>query len=201
MPQAEFQVRQKRDPCVIERVHLKGCELFWSKQHDLIYQDVIKTKKNIYVPVQWIDIDHIKKDLTYFGEPLDMAEKLGIEEIILFQLDFDPEIVAQFFVTVHFHSDAERTMTWMTNGEKMSATWKEFMNLMNIRDEGLENPAGLRPHAKPSATPKEKLLPYFIEKDVMAVPSIPGIHWVLQGADQPSFTQSCIASEVLKILS
>ncbi|KAE8768919.1 RING-H2 finger protein ATL32-like [Hordeum vulgare] len=31
--------------------------------------------------------------------------------------------------------------------------------------------------------------------------SIPGIHWVLQGADQPSFTQSCIASEVLKILS
>ncbi|KAE8775456.1 hypothetical protein D1007_52013 [Hordeum vulgare] len=36
--------------------------------------------------------------------------------------------------------------------------------------------------------------------DVMAVPSISGIHWVLQGADQPSFTQCCIASEVLKIL-
>ncbi|XP_044979323.1 uncharacterized protein LOC123446852 [Hordeum vulgare subsp. vulgare] len=111
-----------------------------------------------------MDMDHLKKDLTYFGEPLHMVEQLGIAELITFHLDFDPEIVAQFFVTIHFHTDAKRTMTWVTNGERLSATWKEFMDLMNIRDEGLENPLGLHPHAKPSATPKEKLLPYFIEK-------------------------------------
>ncbi|KAE8789244.1 40S ribosomal protein S5-1 [Hordeum vulgare] len=38
-------------------------------------------------------------------------------------------------------------------------------------------------------------------QDVMASPASRVIHWVLEGADQPSFTQSCIASEVLKILS
>lgn len=124
---------------------------------------MIKIKKNIYVLVQWIDIDHLK-DPTYFGEPLDMVEQLGIAEIIQFHLDFDPEIVAQLFVTVHFHTDAECTMTWMTNGERLSATWKEFMNLLNIHDEELENPVGLRPRANPSTTPKEKLLPYFSEK-------------------------------------
>ncbi|KAI5017259.1 hypothetical protein ZWY2020_037637 [Hordeum vulgare] len=164
MPQAEFQIRRKRAPYVIDRVHLKDCELFWSKQQALIYEDVIETKKNIYVPVQWIDIDHLKKDPTYFGEPLDMVEQLGIGEIIVFQIDFDPEIVARLFVTVRFHTDAERTMTWMTNGERLSATWKELMDLLHIRDEGHEQPVDLRSHAKPSDAPKEKLLPYFIEK-------------------------------------
>lgn len=55
-------------------------------------------------------------------------------------------------------------MTWITNGERLSTTWKEFMDLLNIHDEGLENPVGLCQHTKPSDTPKEKLLTYFIEK-------------------------------------
>jgi hypothetical protein len=46
----------------------------------------------------------------------------------------------------------------------LAATWKEFMDLLGIRVEGLEKPAGVRPHEKPAATPKEKLLPYYINK-------------------------------------
>ena len=57
-----------------------------------------------------------------------MVEQFAIEDIILFHLDFDPEIVAQFFASVHFHTDVERSMTWMTNGERMTADWKEFMD-------------------------------------------------------------------------
>ncbi|KAE8797509.1 Exocyst complex component 7 [Hordeum vulgare] len=109
-------------------------------------------------------MEHLKKDRAYIGEPLSMVEQLGIAELITFHLDFDPEIVAKFFVPVHFHSDEAPTMTWMINGERLSATWKEFMDLLNVHDEGLEYLVGLRPHAKPSATAKEKLLPYFIEK-------------------------------------
>ena len=51
-------------------------------------------------------------------------EQFGIEDVISFHLDFDPEIVAQFFALVHFHPVEERTMTWMTNGQRMTATWK-----------------------------------------------------------------------------
>ncbi|KAE8779396.1 hypothetical protein D1007_47608 [Hordeum vulgare] len=93
-----------------------------------------------------------------------MVEQLCIEEIISFHLDYDPDIVAQFFASVHFHTDEERTMTWMTNGERLCANWKEFMDLLHIRDEGLEKLVGLRPHENPNAAPKEKLLPYLIEK-------------------------------------
>lgn len=94
----------------------KGNELFWTKQQNLIYIDVIKSKHNIYVPMQWIDMNHLRKDRAYFGEALDLVEQFGIDDFIMFHMDFDPEIVAQFFASVHFHTDEERTMTWMTNG-------------------------------------------------------------------------------------
>ena len=44
-------------------------DLFWTKQQNLIYLDVIKSKQNIYVDVHWIDMNHMKKDnnRAYFG--------------------------------------------------------------------------------------------------------------------------------------
>ena len=138
--------------------------MFWTKQQNLIYLDVIKAKQNIYVPVEWIDMEHLRKNQAYFGEPLDLVEQFGIEEIITFHLDFDPELVAQFFASVHFHTDEKRTMTWMTNGKRMSAEWKEFMDMLNIRDEGLDVPVGACPHANPESANKNKLQPFLVEK-------------------------------------
>ena len=69
---------------------------------------------------------HMRKDnnRAYFGETLDLIEQFGIEDLLTFHMDFDPEIVAQFFASVHFHMDEQRTMTWMTNGKRMFAKWK-----------------------------------------------------------------------------
>ena len=69
-------------------------------------------------------------------------EQFGIEDFITFRMDFDSELVAQFFASVHFHTDGEHTMSWMSNGKKLSATWKEFMTLLNVRDEGPDVPVG-----------------------------------------------------------
>ena len=55
-------------------------------------------------------------------------------------------------------------MTWMTNGKRMSTKWKEFMDLLNVRDEGLDVPVGIRPHANPESASKNKLQPYLVEK-------------------------------------
>ena len=120
---------------------------------------MIKAKQNIYVPVQWIDMDHLKKNRAYFGEPLDLVEQFGIEELITFHPDFDPELVAQFFASVHLHTDEKRTMIWMTNGKRMTAEWKEFMGLSHVRDEGLDVPIGVRPHANPSLLPRTSYNP------------------------------------------
>ena len=92
---------------------------------------------------------HMREDKHhhYFGEALDLVEQFAIEDVISFHLDYDPELVAQFFASVHFHSREDRRMTWMTNGRQLTATWKEFMDLLRVPDEGLHTPVGVRPHA------------------------------------------------------
>ena len=79
--------------------------MFWTKQQNLIYLDVIKAKQNIYVDVHWIDMNHMRQDRHrgYFGEALDLVEQFGIEDVISFHLDYDPEIICQLFASVHFH--------------------------------------------------------------------------------------------------
>ena len=74
MPQAEFLIQRKLNPYVKTREHSRGNDLFWTKQQNLIFLDVIKAKQNIYVPVQWIGMDHLKKNQTYFGKPLHLVE-------------------------------------------------------------------------------------------------------------------------------
>ena len=72
-------------------------------------------------------------------------------------MDFDPEIVAKFFASVHFHTDDEGTMTWMTNGKRMSAKSKEFMEILHVRDERLNVHVGVRPHGNPDSANKNKI--------------------------------------------
>ena len=85
---------------------------------------MIKNKQNTYVDVKWIDMHHLRKDKfrDYFGEALDLVEQFAIEPVISFHLDYDPEIICQFFALVYFHPGDERRMTWMTNGRQLSAT-------------------------------------------------------------------------------
>ena len=46
----------------------------------------------------------------------------------------------------------------------MTAEWKEIMDLLLVRDVGLDLPAGVRPHANPESSSKNKLQPYLVEK-------------------------------------
>ena len=48
-------------------------------------------------------------------------------------------------------------MTWMTNGRQLTATWKDFMDLLLVPDDGLATPVGVRPHANPESASKNRL--------------------------------------------
>ena len=74
----EYVERQRINPYVNPRAILRGTELFWTKQHALIYLDVIKSKQNTFVDVKWIDMQHMRKEKfhDYFGEALDLVEQL-----------------------------------------------------------------------------------------------------------------------------
>ena len=51
IPLAEFVTRRKISCYVNPRANFRGNDLFWTKQQNLIYLDVIKAKKNTYVDV------------------------------------------------------------------------------------------------------------------------------------------------------
>ena len=55
-------------------------------------------------------------------------------------------------------------MAWMTNGCQLTATWKEFMDLLRVPDDGLNTPVGVRPHANTESASKDKLQPFYVEK-------------------------------------
>ena len=121
---------------------------------------MIKAKKNIYVDVCSIDTDAMEKDPEYFGEALQMCSQLNILRIMQFNKDFDADLVAQFFATVHLGTDADRTLTWMTNGKLLSVKWKAFMELLAVEDQGLENLVGFCPHRNATSAHKQALWPY-----------------------------------------
>ena len=159
IPLFEFIPRRQINPYVNARAIFRGNDLSWTKQRTLIYLDVIKAKQNTYVDVKWIDMNHMRQDKhrEYFGEALDLVEQFGIEHVISFHLDYDPEIICQFFASVHFHSGEDRRMTWMTNGRQLTATWKVFMDLLKVPNEGLHTPVGVCPHANAESASKDKL--------------------------------------------
>ncbi|KAE8801608.1 40S ribosomal protein S5-1 [Hordeum vulgare] len=103
MPLAEFQLRRKVNPYTSNRVQFPRGDIFWTNDQFLIYEDVLKLKKNLYVPVQWIDINHPKKDPAYFGDALSMVEQLQIEKLITFQQDFDYEVINPYLTEVLQH--------------------------------------------------------------------------------------------------
>ena len=55
-------------------------------------------------------------------------------------------------------------MTWITNGQRLTTTWKDFMDLLQVPDEGLNTPVDVVPHANSESANKNKLQPYYVEK-------------------------------------
>ena len=56
IPLAEFISRRKINPYGNPRANFRGNDLFWTKQQNLIYLDVIKAKQNTHVEVKWINM-------------------------------------------------------------------------------------------------------------------------------------------------
>ena len=160
MTNKEFWEKRRRNPYAVDQEPTLVNRPFWNRFQFAIYFDVIKAKKNLFVDVRSIDTDAMEKDPEYFGEALQMCTQLNILRIMQFNKDFDADLVAQFYATVHLGTDVDRTLTWMTNGKLLSVKWKAFMELLDVVDHGLETPVGFRPHRNATSTHKQALWPY-----------------------------------------
>lgn len=111
------------------------------------------------MPTKSIDTAHMEKDPEYFGEAFALYNQFDIK-IMQFNYYFDSELVVQFFATVHFGKDEERSLTWMIHGKVLHAKWKEFMKMLGYGDDGPHNTLGLCLHRSATATHKSELYKY-----------------------------------------
>ena len=100
----------------------------------------------MFVKTKSVNLDHMEKYQAYFGEDRALCDQLNIVPLMTFNYDFDAELVAQFFATIWYGANPERTLIWMTNGRQSRTSWGTFMELLGYPGEGLRKPLGLRPH-------------------------------------------------------
>ncbi|KAE8771326.1 Far1 [Hordeum vulgare] len=94
LPQGEFAVTRKQNPYFVPQDDALARRPFWNKTESLIYSKIIKTRTNLFVDVKSIDMGHM----------------WGLGPIVGFNKDFDTELVAQFYATIHFHDGSPPLM-------------------------------------------------------------------------------------------
>jgi hypothetical protein len=95
---------------------------------------VIIKKPKITHKAQYVDWEHMaKKNDPIFNEVIRNCERQRVKVLMGFQQDWDKEIIAQFYINVHFgHIGTERVMIWMTNGQRYSITFPRFLRCFGI---------------------------------------------------------------------
>jgi hypothetical protein len=136
-----------------------------------VFQDCYAKFKNPVPTQHAIDLDHLRSKPNYFGEALEICERFGLLPIMDTVCDYDVSMIAQFYATVHFGGDDEKTMKWMTNGRFLTSTWDRFSELLGYPLEETEfSPStafdkevnGWRIHGGEKPSPQEVLAPLYI---------------------------------------
>jgi hypothetical protein len=81
-----------------------------------------------------------RKNDPIFNEVISNYERQRVKMLMGFRQDWNKEIIAQFYATVHFgHIGTERDMIWLTNGQRYSITFPRFFRCFGImaRDKDL----------------------------------------------------------------
>ena len=113
------------------------------------------------VPQHSIDMSWVRdpKHEGYFDDTLAMCEEFGLLDLMKVHQQFIEYYIIQFFATVYFDTDDERTLIWMTKGTEFSATMKEFGALLGYDDKGELEASGWRCHEGDYSSDKKVLKP------------------------------------------
>jgi hypothetical protein len=91
---------------------------------------------------QYVDWTYMEsKGDPIFTELSTVCGRQRVKGLMGFMHDWNKEIIAQFYATVHFgYIESERSMTWMTNGNKHSIRFSQFLTLFALGDEDRDYP-------------------------------------------------------------
>src|SRR3954463_8017519 len=99
----------------------------------------------------------------YFNDVLWICEKLGLYNLMELHEDYNVHLVQQFYATVVFGSNQERTMVWMSGTTRCTATFHDFSNVIFENFHGVSTPLGLHMHSAALGENKLKLAPLYDE--------------------------------------
>jgi hypothetical protein len=127
-------LKKLRDKDPYEEARTTSDLRFWAKFQQDYYTTVIIKKLKITHKAQYVDWEHMaRKNDPIFNEVISNYERKRVKMLMGFQQDWNKEIIAQFYATVHFgYIGTERAMTCMTNGQKYSITFHRFLRCFGI---------------------------------------------------------------------
>src|SRR3954463_13405414 len=76
-------------------------------------------------PQKFMSVEQMRLS-PYFNDALWICEKLGLFNLMELREDYNVYLVQQFYATVVFGSDQDRTMTWMSGTTRCIATFHDF---------------------------------------------------------------------------
>jgi hypothetical protein len=85
---------------------------------------------------------------------------------LTFKCDYDPQLILQFYVTLSFTGDDERTFKWMTGTRYCDSTFTRFAAVLGYPFDGPTNPVGHRIHSSIPAD-KEQLSDMYGPKGIV----------------------------------
>ena len=117
---------------------------FWNEMQVRIVYELFEHNKNRYAKQWTIDLEHWRSNLDYFGEALTLCEEFDLVKLMTVNCDFHVQLIHQFYATVHFGEDGERTLTFMCRDELFQVPSRAFCNALRYDDSGSPGLGGLR---------------------------------------------------------
>jgi hypothetical protein len=125
-------------------VHIED-RRFWCLEQLYIYEDIFVPMSKPIRPMHPIDLAYLKSK-EYFVLAVQVVERLGLTGLMTLQCDYDPKLILQFYATVAFTGDDDRTFKWMTGTRYYESSFTRFASLLGYPFDGPTNPVGHRIH-------------------------------------------------------
>ncbi|KAK1663698.1 hypothetical protein QYE76_051857 [Lolium multiflorum] len=97
---------------------------FWCMEQEYIYKDIYEPMPKVR-PMQAINVEDLSEN-NHFADAIWVTGRMGLQDLMKIRCDYSPELVKQFYATLAFKKDEDRTMEWMSGSTHCVATLRRF---------------------------------------------------------------------------
>ena len=104
---------------------------FYCKMHQQVFHQRVRMRKNAHVPTDYFNLDNVRE---HWPDVMALMDFHQISKIMTVSTPYSPDLLQQFYATVHFSTDPQRSLTWMSANVQCSATLAEFGALFGLSE-------------------------------------------------------------------